>query len=112
MMTGSVGPIAAVIIDVSHPGLRATATSILALTQNLLGLAGGPLLVGLLADVYGLRFALSVVPVFSLLAALMFTAAARSYLADMQSAAGSGPQLECSSRQPREPTRKRVLGNA
>jgi MFS family permease len=84
VMTGSLGPAAAVIIDVSPPGLRATAASILALSQNLLGLAGGPFLTGLLADVYGLRFAMSVVPVFSLLAAVMFALAARTYLTDLQ----------------------------
>jgi MFS family permease len=88
VMTGSVGPVAAVIIDVSHPGLRATATSILALIQNLLGLAGGPLLTGVLADVYGLRFAMSLVPAFSLLAAVMFAIAARTYLADLQRVEG------------------------
>ena len=85
VMTGSVGPIAAVVIDVSHPRLRATATSILALIQNLLGLAGGPLLTGVLADAYGLQFAMSVVPALSLLAAAMFIIAARTYLADAQS---------------------------
>jgi len=65
-MTGSLGP--AAVIDVSHPGLRATPESILALSQNLLGLAGGPFLMGALADVYGLRLALSLVHAFSLLA--------------------------------------------
>ena len=62
MMAGSVGPIDAVVIDVIHPALRATAASILSLTQNLFGLAGGPLLTGVLSDAYGLQFALSVVP--------------------------------------------------
>jgi MFS transporter, Spinster family, sphingosine-1-phosphate transporter len=85
VMTGSIGPAAAVIIDVSPPGLRATAASILAFSQNLVGLAGGPFLTGMLADAYGLRLAMSVVPVFSLLAAVMFALAARTYLADVQS---------------------------
>lgn len=88
VMTGSLGPTAAVIIDVSPPGLRATAASILALSQNLLGLAGGPFLTGVLGDAYGLRFAMSVVPVFSLLAAVIFTLAARTYLADLQGVEG------------------------
>jgi MFS family permease len=90
VMTGTVGSVAAVIIDVSPPGLRATATSILALIQNLLGLALGPLLTGTLADVYGLRFALSVVPAFSLLAAVMFALAARTYVTDMRAVEGWG----------------------
>jgi predicted MFS family arabinose efflux permease len=84
VMTGSIGPTAAVIIDVSHPGLRATAASILALSQNILGLAGGPFLTGVLADAYGLRFAMSLVPAFSLLAAATFAIAARTYPADLK----------------------------
>ena len=59
MMAGSVGPTDAVVVDVIHPGLRATAVSILSLTRNLFGLAGGPLLAGALSDRYGLQFAMS-----------------------------------------------------
>lgn len=92
VMTGSVGPVAAVVIDVTHPGLRATAASVLALTQNLFGLAGGALLSGVLSDAYGLHFALSVVPIFCLLAAFMFMLAARTYVADRTHAGGAGPR--------------------
>src|SRR5205085_2774595 len=88
VMTGSIGALASVVIDVSHPGLQATALSIVALIQNLLGLAGGPLVMGLLADRYGLEFAMSVVPGFSLLAAVMFATAARTYVADLQRVEG------------------------
>ena len=87
MMAGSVGPTDAVVIDVIHPGLRATAVSILSLTRNLFGLAGGPLLTGALSDTYGLQFALSVVPVFCLLAAVLYVFASRTYEADLKSAA-------------------------
>jgi MFS family permease len=92
VMTGSIGPIVAVVIDVSHPGLRATATAVLSLIQNIVGLAGGPLVAGVLADAYGLQYAMSVVPAFSLVAAAMFAVAARTYVADSRSAAG-GPGL-------------------
>jgi MFS family permease len=64
MMAGSVGPTDAVVIDVVHPGLRATAVSFLSLFRNLFGLAGGPLLAGLLSDVYGLQVAMAALPVF------------------------------------------------
>ena len=77
-MAGSVGPTDAVVIDVIHPGLRATAVSILSLTRNLFGLAGGPLLAGALSDAYGLPFAMSVVPLFCLLAAVLYVFAART----------------------------------
>jgi len=83
MMTGTVGPVAAVVIEVVHPALRATAASILALTQNLFGLAAGPLFTGFLSDAYGLPVALSVVPSFSVFAAATFVAAARTYERDL-----------------------------
>jgi len=86
-MAGSVGPTDAVVIDVIHPGLRATAASILSLMRNLFGLAGGPLLAGALSDTYGLPFALSVVPLFCLVAAVLYLLASRHYEADLKSAA-------------------------
>jgi MFS transporter, Spinster family, sphingosine-1-phosphate transporter len=85
VMTATIGPVAAVVVDVTHPGLRATASSVLALTQNLFGLALGPLLTGVLSDAYGLTFALSVVPVFCLGAAAMLFWASRTYEQDLLS---------------------------
>ena len=90
-MAGSVGTTDAVIIDVIHPSLRATAVSILSLTRNLFGLAGGPLLTGALSDAYGLPLAMSVVPGFCLLAAVLYLFAARSYEADLKFAEGVVP---------------------
>ena len=92
VMTGSIGPVAAVVVDVIHPGLRATAASCLSLTQNLFGLAAGPLLTGMLSDAFGLPFALSVVPVFSLFAAGMFIVAARTYVIDLERAESVEPE--------------------
>jgi MFS family permease len=90
-MAGSVGTTDAVIIDVIHPSVRATAVSILSLTRNLFGLAGGPLLAGALSDAYGLPFAMSVIPVFCLLAVVLYVFAARTYRADLKSAEGDVP---------------------
>jgi hypothetical protein len=78
-MAGSVGPLAAAVVEVVAPGMRATATSLLALTQNLVGLAAGPFVVGALADRHGLASALAVVPWFSALAAIVFVAGTRPY---------------------------------
>jgi len=83
-MTGSIGPVAAVVVDVVHPAVRATAAAILSLTQNLFGLAAGPLLTGYLSDRYGLPFALAVVPMFCLAAAAVFVLASRTYLDDLR----------------------------
>ncbi len=90
-MAGSVGPTDAVVIDVIHPGLRATGASILSLTRNLFGLAGGPLLAGALSDAYGLQFAMAVVPLFGLAAAAALVVAARTYEKDLNTIAAAGP---------------------
>ncbi len=84
VMAGSLGTTDAVVIDVIHPALRATGASVLSVTRNLFGLAGGPLLTGALSDAYGLQFAMSVVPLFGLLAAAMYMLAARTYVGDLK----------------------------
>jgi MFS family permease len=83
LMTCTAGPVSAMVIDVVHPGVRATGSSVLALIQNLLGLAVGPFLTGLLSDVVGLNAALMMIPAFSLLAAAFFVLAARTYETDL-----------------------------
>ncbi len=91
VMTGSIGPVAAVVVDVIHPGLRATAAAVLSLTQNLFGLAAGPLLAGVLSDAYGLPFALSVIPLACLVASVMFIWASRTYESDLRDVADLEP---------------------
>lgn len=86
MMTGTIGPVAAVVVDVVHPGVRATAAAVLSLTQNLFGLAAGPFVAGHLSDAYGLPFALAAAPVSSLLACGVFVVAARTYERDLRDA--------------------------
>jgi len=85
--TCTVGPVSAVVIDVIHPGVRAAGSSVLALFQNLFGLAAGPLIAGLLSDHVGLAQALAITPLFSILAAAFFVRAARTYEADAARAA-------------------------
>jgi predicted MFS family arabinose efflux permease len=91
-MTGTLGPIAAVVVDVAHPGLRATAAAVLALVGHLVGLTTGPLVTGWLSDTHGLGFALTVVPMFCLAAAALFAFAAQRYEADL-AATPSAPDL-------------------
>jgi predicted MFS family arabinose efflux permease len=88
--TCTVGPVSAVVIDVIHPGVRATGSSVLALAQNLFGLAVGPLIAGMLSDRVGLGLALTLTPLFSILAAAFFLRAARTYEADA-ARAGQAP---------------------
>ena len=82
LATCTVGPVSAIVIDVIHPGVRATGSSVLALFQNLFGLAAGPFLTGILSDSWGLVPALTAMPLFALLAAAAFGRAAGSYEAD------------------------------
>ncbi len=86
LMTCTVGPAAAIVIDVTHPGVRSTGASVLSLFQNLFGLAVGPFAAGALSDALGLEAALAITPLFGLLAAAAMLRASRSYAADMQDA--------------------------
>ncbi|MDM0015367.1 MFS transporter [Variovorax sp. J22P168] len=87
-MTCTAGVAAGVVIDVIHPGMRATGAAVLALFQNLFGLAAGPFLVGVMSDLWGLQQALAIVPCFSLLAGMAFLRAARTYRADVARVSG------------------------
>ena len=86
LMTCTVGPAAAVVIDVTHPGVRSTGASVLSLFQNLFGLAVGPFVAGALSDALGLETALAITPLFGLIAAAAMLKASRSYEADKASA--------------------------
>jgi MFS family permease len=85
--TCTVGPVSAIVIDVVHPGVRATGSSVLALFQNLFGLAAGPFVAGVLSDAWGLVSALTATPLFALVAAGAFLMAAGSYESDKARAA-------------------------
>jgi MFS family permease len=87
MATCTVGPVSAIVIDVIHPGVRATGSSVLALFQNLFGLAAGPFVAGVLSDAWGLVPALTATPLCALVAAGAFLIAARSYEGDKTRAA-------------------------
>jgi MFS family permease len=79
---GHLGAAGAVIADVTHPGLRATAIATIVLANNMLGLAPGPLVVGALSDVHGLKFAMGVAPLVCLLSATFFVLGSRHFARD------------------------------
>jgi MFS family permease len=95
VMTCTVGPAAAIVIDVTHPGVRSTGASVLSLFQNLFGLALGPIITGSLSDAFGLPTALAIMPVFGIVAIAAMLMASRTYAADVQGASAppvdSGP---------------------
>jgi MFS family permease len=80
----TVGPVTAIVINVMHPSVRATGASVLALFQNLFGLAAGPLIAGALSDHWGLQTTMIYMPLFSLVAALMFLFTAGTYEQDVK----------------------------
>jgi predicted MFS family arabinose efflux permease len=82
--TCTVGPAAAIVLDVIHPGVRSTGASILSLFQNLFGLAVGPFVGGLLSDAIGLTDALALMPLACILAATAFLMARNGYQTDRQ----------------------------
>jgi len=82
LMTCTVGPAAAIVIDVTHPGVRSTGASVLSLFQNLFGLALGPVITGWLSDAFGLATALAIMPAFGIVAIGAMLMASRTYAAD------------------------------
>jgi len=84
VVTCTVGPVSAIVMDVVHPGVRSTGSSVLSLFQNLFGLAAGPFITGILSDAMGLQLAMAIMPAFGIFAALAFLKASGSYVPDMQ----------------------------
>ncbi len=82
--TGTSGPAGAMVANLTHAAVHGTAFATLTLVNNLLGLAPGPLLTGVLADHLGLDRAFQLVPLISVAAALVFCYAHRHYPADIQ----------------------------
>lgn len=62
----------AVTQDVVHPGLRAMSLSLCVIVQHVLGSALGPPVIGALSDRYSLETAMTVLPMFALLAGGFF----------------------------------------
>jgi MFS family permease len=74
---------AAVTQDVVHPGIRALSYSLCVVVQNLLGASLGPVFVGAISDRYDLRTALMVLPIFTLIAGILFLIASQFYVRDL-----------------------------
>jgi MFS family permease len=76
------GPAGALVAALTPAAIHGTAFAMLTLMNNLLGLAPGPYLTGVLADIVGLRSAFMVLlPLMSLLSAFAFCAVARKSMA-------------------------------
>jgi MFS family permease len=76
---------AAIIVtqEVIHPGLRAISYSVCVVFQNLFGASLAPIVIGALSDAYGIKVAMSILPFFLLVSALLFFAGSFSYKKDL-----------------------------
>jgi MFS family permease len=85
-LTGSafVGTSGVIVTAVSPAAIHASAFAMLTLGNNILGYAPGPFVVGVLADNFGLRTAMQVLPFVGLAAAAAFLIADRNYDRDVQ----------------------------
>jgi len=81
---GTVGPAGAMVANLTPAPLHGSAFGTLSLANNLLGLAPGPIVTGMLADAFGLSVALQLVPLVSLVSAAIFALARSSYQRDLQ----------------------------
>jgi MFS family permease len=90
LAAGAVGPVGAIVANLTPPAIHASAFAALTLANNLIGLAPGPIVTGRLADSIGLDNAFRLLAVTSLLAAAAFAAMRRSYLDDLGKVAASG----------------------
>ena len=73
LVAGTTGPAGALVAGLTPRALHASAFAVVALANNALGMAPGPIITGHLADALGLAGAFTLLPVPSLLAALCFT---------------------------------------
>lgn len=80
---GTNGPTSAMVANLTHYSVHATAFATLTLANNLLGLALGPLLVGKVSDVIGLHAAFQLMPLISIVAAMVLLFAKYHYHRDM-----------------------------
>ncbi|MDG3010170.1 MFS transporter [Rhodococcus sp. D2-41] len=81
---GSSGPTAAMVANLTHTTVRASAMGTLTVANNLLGLALGPFVVGILADHFGLLRALELAPLTYVAAIVALVIGKRLYPAGVR----------------------------
>ena len=87
---GTTGPAGAMVANLTPESIRATAFGTLTFANNILGLAAGPFVVGILADKFGLDVALKMVPLVSVLTIVVLLAGRRAYPASLKRVAPVG----------------------
>lgn len=84
LVGGTSGPAGAMVGNLTPTTIHASAFATLTLANNLLGLAPGPFLTGVMADRIGLLGALQLIPLVSMAAAVAFMFGRRYYTADLK----------------------------
>ena len=84
VVLGTNGPAGAMVANLTHYTVHGTAFATLSLANNLIGQGPGPYVTGMLADAFGLDRAFQLIPLISLVAALVFCYGKRHYLRDIQ----------------------------
>jgi MFS family permease len=84
LVAGTSGPAGAMVANLTPSSIHASAFATLTLANNLLGLAPGPLVTGLIADRIGLLGALQVIPLVSLAATCAFALGRSRYTRDLR----------------------------
>jgi MFS family permease len=80
---GTTGAAGAMVANLTHESIRATAFGTMTLANNLLGLAAGPLVTGILADRIGLENAMKIVPMVAVGALVALILGRRAYPASL-----------------------------
>ena len=71
------------VANLTPVAIHGTAFATLTLANNLIGLAPGPIITGLMADKVGLQAAFQMLPIIGLVAAGVFALARQSYMRDL-----------------------------
>ncbi|GAB1640694.1 MFS transporter [Krasilnikovia sp. MM14-A1259] len=87
---GTTGPTGVMVARLTHESVRATAFGMLTMFTNVLGLAAGPFVTGILADRFGLATALRCVPLAALLAMIALLIGRQAYPASVRKLDGRG----------------------
>ncbi|MCA1004568.1 MFS transporter [Rhodococcus hoagii] len=81
---GCSGPTAAMVAGLTHESVRSSALGTLTIANNVLGLALGPFVIGILADRLGLLESLQLAPLFYVLAIVVLLVGKRVYPAGLR----------------------------
>ncbi|MEI6608303.1 MAG: MFS transporter [Deltaproteobacteria bacterium] len=67
-----------------HAGLRAISYSVCVIVQNILGASLGPIVIGAFSDAYGIKVAMTILPIFLAASAVLFFAGSFFYEKDLK----------------------------